>query len=232
MKFIRNNIHYFTKKELLLWFSSILFIVISFVIFDRNNYIVFAASIIGATSLIFCAKGNPFGQFLIIVFSVLYGIISLRFGYYGEMISYLGMTAPMALFSLISWMRNPYKGNMAEVEINKLKLKEILAMFTLTAIVTCVFYFVLKFFNTANLMLSTTSVTTSFIAVYLTFRRCAYYAIAYAANDIVLIALWLLAARSDTAYYSVVICFIMFLVNDLYAFINWKRIHSRQLNHN
>ncbi len=42
-----------------------------------------------------------------IIFSLLYGIISYTFSYYGEMITYLGMTMPMAVFALISWLRNP-----------------------------------------------------------------------------------------------------------------------------
>lgn len=67
------------------------------------------ASLIGVPSLIFCAKGNPVGQILMIVFSILYGIISYGFAYYGEMITYLGMTLPMAVFSLVSWLRNPYE---------------------------------------------------------------------------------------------------------------------------
>lgn len=74
------------------------FIVGSFAVFDRENYLTLTASVIGATSLIFNAKGNPFGQVLMIVFSILYGIISYSCSYYGEMITYLGMTAPMALF--------------------------------------------------------------------------------------------------------------------------------------
>ena len=67
------------------------------------NYLTLTASLIDVTSLIFNVKGNPFGQLLMIVFSVLYGIISFDFGYYGEMATYLGMMTPMALFSLISW---------------------------------------------------------------------------------------------------------------------------------
>lgn len=67
-----------------------------------------AASLIGVTSLIFNAKGNPFGQLLIVVFSILYGAISYSLAYYGEVITYLGMTAPMAVFSLVSWLRNPF----------------------------------------------------------------------------------------------------------------------------
>jgi len=120
---------YFTASELKLWFSSIALIIVSFLVFDRENILVLSASLIGATSLIFNAKGNPFGQFLMIVFSVLYGIISYSYAYYGEMITYLGMTAPLALFALISWLKNPYKGNKAEVTVNTLKKGEIFASF-------------------------------------------------------------------------------------------------------
>ena len=177
---------YFSRSDLCLWFSSLALITVSFCIFDRANYLTLIASLIGATSLIFNAKGNPFGQFLMIVFSILYGIISFTFAYYGEMMTYLGMTAPMALFALISWLKNPYNGNKAEVRVNRLSRIEIGFMMILTVIVTIIFYFILEFFNTANLLPSTLSVTTSFIAVYLTFRRSPYFALAYAANDIVL----------------------------------------------
>lgn len=91
-----------------------------------------------------------------------------------------------------------------------------------------IFYFVLSAFNTANIAFSTLSVTTSFIAVYLTFRRSPYYAIGYAANDIVLIILWTLATLEDISCLSVVVCFIVFLVNDVYGFISWRKIEKRQ----
>lgn len=219
---------YFTKSELLLWSASIIFILGSFILFDRENYLTLAASLIGATSLIYCAKGNPFGQFLMVVFSIMYGAISYTFDYYGEMITYVGMTGPMALFALIAWLRNPYNGNRAEVKVNELTKREIVFMFILAGIVTFAFYFILKNFNTANLAPSTLSVTTSFIGVYLTFRRSAYYALAYALNDIILILLWILATLTDISYMSVIICFVMFLVNDLYGFINWTRMKKTQ----
>lgn len=219
---------YFTKGEIALWSISVFITVISFVAFDRENYLTLAASLIGVTSLIFNAKGNPFGQLLMIIFSILYGIISYSFAYYGEMITYLGMTGPMAAFALISWLKNPYKGKKSEVEVNHISNKETAFMLLLTAFVTVLFYFILRYFNTANLFFSTLSVTTSFIAVYLTFRRSAYFAVAYAANDIILIILWVMAAFTDISYISVIICFAVFLVNDIYGFINWKRISQRQ----
>lgn len=219
---------YFTKVEIALWSISTALIVASFFIFDGEKYLTLVASFVGVTSLILNAKGNPFGQFLMVIFSILYGMISFSFAYYGEMITYLGMTAPMAVFALLSWLRNPYNGNKAEVKVNKLKLQEIIFMLLLTAIITIIFYCILAAFHTANLMLSTLSVTTSFMAVYLTFRRSAFYAIGYAANDIVLIVLWTLATISDISYLSVTICFAVFLVNDIYGFINWSRIRKRQ----
>ena len=228
MEKIKSALSYFSKCEIILWSSSVLLIVVSFVIFDRENYMTLIASVIGATSLIFCAKGNPVGQVLIVVFSILYGIISYTFSYYGEMITYLGMTTPMAVFALVSWLRNPYNGNRAEVKVNLIKRGEVFFMLLLTAAITFVFYFILKYFRTENLIPSTLSVTTSFVAIYLTFRRSAYFALAYAANDIVLIILWVLAAFSDISYLSVTICFAAFLANDIYGFINWLKMQKIQ----
>ena len=89
----RKLLQYFSRAERLLWGLSVVFIGA----FDRENYLTLAASLIGVTSLIFNAKGNPIGQVLMVLFSLLYGIISYTFGYYGEMITYLGMTMPMAV---------------------------------------------------------------------------------------------------------------------------------------
>lgn len=91
----RKLLRYFSRAERLLWGLSVVFICA----FDRENYLTLAASLIGVTSLIFNAKGNPIGQVLMVLFSLLYGIISYTFAYYGEMITYLGMTMPMAVFA-------------------------------------------------------------------------------------------------------------------------------------
>ena len=101
-------------------------------------------------------------------------------------------------------------------------------MIFLTACATLLFYYILAVFHTANLIPSTLSVTTSFIAVYLTYKRSAFYAIGYAANDIVLILLWVMATRTDLTYLSVVICFVIFLANDIYGFVNWRKMQKQQ----
>ena len=220
--------NYFSTQEIILWTSSVVLIVISFCLFDRENYYTLFTSLIGVTSLIFCAKGNPFGQFLMVLFSLIYGVISYTFAYYGEMITYMGMTLPMSVFALISWLKNPYNGNKAEVRVNRLKTPEYIFIWAVTIVVTIGFFFILDALQTANIIPSTISVTTSFLAVYLSFRRSPYFALAYAANDVVLIVLWVLASITDMKYIPVAVCFIAFFVNDLYGFKNWKKMEDRQ----
>lgn len=231
MNKLKSLVKYFTKTEATLWGCSAFAIIVSFLIFDKAGYLTLAASLIGVTSLIFNAKGNPFGQLLMVVFSLLYGIISYSFAYYGEMITYLGMTMPMAVFALIAWLKNPYKGNKSQVAVNKISQNEHIFMWVLGVFVTVIFYFILKHFNTANIIPSTLSVTTSFVAVYLTFRRSPYFAIGYAANDIILIILWIMASLENTSYISVVVCFTSFLINDIYGFISWRRMEKVQKEH-
>ena len=226
----RKLINYFSTNEIALWCSSVILIVAAFCIFDRENFLTLAASLIGVTSLIFNAKGNPIGQFLVIVFSLLYGYISSTFSYYGEMATYLGMTAPMAVIALISWTKNPYNGNKSEVKVNRITKKECVLMCIIAVIVTVLFYFILDAFHTANMIPSTISVTTNFLAVYLAFRRSPFYAIGYAANDIVLVILWTLAALEDICYLSVTVCFTAFFANDVYAFWNWRKMERKQSN--
>lgn len=228
MRRIKEAAGYFSRGEIALWSASVLLIALSFCAFDRENHLTLLASVIGVTSLIFNAKGNPFGQLLMVVFSLLYGIISFSFRYFGEMVTYLGMTMPMAILALISWMKHPYNGNRAQVRVNQISRREWPFVWIATTLTTVVFFFILRRFRTAHIVPSTLSVATSFLAVYLTFRRSPYFALAYALNDVVLILLWLLASASDVRYLSVAICFLAFLVNDIYGFLSWRSMGARQ----
>lgn len=176
MKNVNLLIKGFSKKEIILWAGSSAVILISYLLFGGESVLTLIASLIGVTSLIFSAVGHPFGQLLMILFSLLYGVISYSFSYYGEMLTYLGMTMPMALFALIAWLKHPYQGKKSEVQVGSISRTECMLMGLLTAAVTAAFYFILKYFHTANLLPSTLSVATSFAAVYLTMRRSPWFA--------------------------------------------------------
>jgi nicotinamide mononucleotide transporter PnuC len=202
-------------------------VILSFVFSKGGDYLTLVASLIGVTALIFVAKGYVLGQVLTVVFALFYGIISFFFRYYGEMLTYMCMTAPIAIMAVISWIKHPFEDS-KEVEVRKMQPKEVVFMLLLSIAVTIAFYFILGAFNTANLFFSTISVTTSFLACYLTYMRNPFYALAYAANDIVLIVLWILASLEDISYLPMVFCFVMFFANDMYGFYNWRRMEKRQ----
>ena len=216
-----------TRFEWALWLTSVLVVAGTGIAFQSSDWLSLTASLIGVTALIFVAKGHALGQVLTIVFAVFYGIISCEFRYYGEAITYLCMTAPMAAVALVTWLRNPYKDS-AEVTVNRLSGKQWAVMLILTVITTAVFYFILRAMGNAALAVSTLSITTSFLASYLTALRSPYYALAYAANDLVLIVLWVIAALADISSVPMVACFVMFFANDMYGFINWRRMEKRQ----
>ncbi len=224
---IRNPFRDLTAFEWVLWGVSVIVVTGSFLLTPEPDYLTLAASLVGVTALIFVAKGYVLGQVLTVLFAVLYGIISFFFCYYGEMLTYLCMTAPIAVLSIISWVRHPYKKT-AEVEVYHMNKGQVLVMSALAAVVTVLFFFILRALGTANIIPSTISVTTSFLAVYMTMMRSPYYAIGYAANDIVLVVLWVMASIEDISYLPMVLCFVMFFLNDIYGFINWKRMGRRQ----
>ena len=184
---------YFSKFEIILWSSSVMTIILSYILFDSNDSLTLISSLIGSTFLILNAKGNVWGQILTLVFSILYGIISYSTSYYGEMITYLCMTAPIAFASIITWIKNPARKGKNEVKVNSLSKKEYALRSMHSLLVSFVFYFILRALGTAELVLSTVSVLTSFAASYLTMRRSKYFAIAYASNDVVLIIMWTIA---------------------------------------
>lgn len=227
---MNNPIISLTRKELYIWIGSLLAVTISNLFSIDFDLLTLVAALVGVTSLIFAAKGNLWAQILMIIFCILYGIISWRFRYWGEMITYLGMSLPMAVWSSITWLRNPSKENANQVAIQKLNSKHIVFLTISCIAVTCVFYYILELFDTPNIIFSTISITTSFLAASLTMLRSSYYALAYASNDIVLIVLWILASIENPVYIPVVVNFLIFFINDLYGFICWKKREIKQCN--
>lgn len=225
---MNNPVKTLTKEEWSIWLVSIIIVLISNLATKDFDLLTLVAALTGVTSLIFAAKGNVCGQVLMILFSILYGIISFRFRYWGEMMTYLGMTLPMAVWSTITWIENPSENNGNEVQIQSLSKKHIVALCISGIIVTAVFYYILKSFNTPNIIFSTISIITSFIAASLTMLRSSYYAVWYAANDVVLIILWVLASLKDPAYIPVVVNFSIFFMNDMYGFMSWKQRELEQ----
>ncbi len=224
MKIFKN----FTVTEWVIWLFSIISVVVAGIAVGESDILAILSSAVGAASLVFIAKGDIFGQFLVIAGAILYAAVSYKLAYYGEMIISAVMVLPISVMSVITWARHRYKEEVREIEIGYIKKPELLFILAGAAVVTFVFYFILEYFNTSRLIISTVSVATSFSAACLLVKRSPYYAFAYILNDVVLIIMWSLAAADDIAYLSMAVCFGVYFINDLYGLINWRRIRARQ----
>ncbi len=218
----------FSLFEKGLWLVSVAVIIASSLLCQCGIGMSVIASLIGVTALIFIAKGHYIGQLLVMVFAVFYGILSVQQKYYGEAFTYLGMTLPTAFITMIVWIRHPYQDSKTVAVAGKLGMKKGIGLIAAAVVVTVGSYFVLRALGNAQLLVSTLSVATSFFAAGLMFFRSPYYAIAYAANDVVLVVLWVMASFHDRSSIPVVACFVMFLFNDCYGYYSWKKMKKYQ----
>lgn len=230
---IDNPIKKLTKFEWALWLISIAAVgisaAVSFSLFpDTIDWLTLAASLIGVTSLVFLSKADVWGQILSIAFNVTYALAALNNRFFGETIIYFCLHLPIAVFTLTVWLRNRFKKEDTVIKIAKTSPVKTIIVCFIGAAVTVGAIFLLRYLDTDSLALSTVSVFTSFVALSLMVLRSPYYALVYAANDVVLIILWTISAVASPANAVMVACFIAYLANDLYALYNWRRIRRAQ----
>lgn len=187
------------------------------------------SSVFGIVCVIFTAKGNPVAQYLSIVFAVFYSVVSYQSRYYGEMLIYLFLMIPIHVACIVSWIRHRRDPESAEVRINSLRAREYLLLGMADCIVTVAFYFLLKALGTDELIVSTISLVSSVSAAYLMLRRSEYYAVCFIVNDIILLILWgLRVYHYGVSSLPTLITFVVFLINDVYGFLAWRKRRRRQ----
>lgn len=215
--------------EILFLFCSLIVITLCFILGTDRNVFSLVVSLIGVISVLTVAKGLVIAPMINIVYNIIYAILSITQQYYGEAIIYIFLMIPISVMSIVEWLKNKSKDDENVVEINKIHGIEYMWLSVVTLIATIGFYFLLKFLNTNELVISTISLISSLVASYLMLRRCSYYALGFMANDIILIILWGLVVKNNSiAYLPTVITFVVFLINDIYGFINWKKIEKKQ----
>lgn len=121
-------------SEWCLWIASMAVVTVSNFAGGAPDSLTLLATWVGITSLLFAAKGNVWAQILMVAFSILYGILSFRFRYWGEMMTYLGMSMPMAIWSTVTWLRHPSAGGQSGVAIQKLSRRQLTCVLVLSAV--------------------------------------------------------------------------------------------------
>ncbi len=196
----------------------------------KSSALVIISSILGILMVFFLGKGKLLGNIIGIVQGVTYIIISYFNQFYGEAIICGAVTLPIYIFAIISWAKNQNKDDRVVQVNNSITIKEILIVFAVLAVYFVGVYFMLRAFNTANLVISTISAVLGTLAGYLVIRRSEYNFICYMLNNIIAITLWLtlVITKNDLAYISTVVQYCMFFFLNLMGTINWIKIKRVQ----
>ena len=216
-----------TSLEKALLFFSVLTIIIVGVV-SKSDLLTIICPIVGVIAVLLIAKGQNLGQVFGTLIAILYSIVSFQNKYYGEVLIYGLILFPMHIIGIITWINHKSKKT-DFVEINVIKKREWITILTVFPVVFIGIYYLLKYFNTNELLVSTISVITGLFAVYLQIRRSRYSFSFYLINDIILIALWgLPIIHGKYTLLPMLFDPIINFINDLYGFYNWKKMELLQ----
>lgn len=173
------------------------------------------------------AKGKYACYIIGIISTFFYAYISYNNHYYGETIIAMCLTLPLMVVGLINWLKHQDKKKI--VVIKEVSKKEVVILTASQILMSFGYYFLLKIFNTDNLIISTISIAVSLIATYLAARRSEYGFMGFIINDIILIVLWSIPfIGGNINVITILLCPVLLLVNDIYGVYNWKKIRQRQ----
>lgn len=218
-----------SKFEKTLLFGNIIVVSTIGIIF-KADLLTTACSIIGINTALLLAKGKNLGQLLGILITLLYSILSFKNKYYGEVLIYVFLMLPMFVVGTFSWIKHQNKKTNS-VEINNIKAKEWIIVSIIFIGVFIGIYYVLKAFNTNELIVSTASVLASLFAVYLQVRRSKYSFSFYIVNDIILFILWGTPVfKGNYTLIPMLLNPVFNFINDLYGFYYWRKTEKIQKN--
>ena len=218
-----------SKFEKTLLFGNIIVVSTIGIIF-KADLLTTACSIIGINTALLLAKGKNLGQLMGILITLLYSILSFKNKYYGEVLIYVFLMLPMFVVGTFSWIKHQNKKTNS-VEINNIKAKEWIIVSIIFIGVFIGIYYVLKAFNTNELIVSTASVLASLFAVYLQVRRSKYSFSFYIVNDIILFILWGTPVfKGNYTLIPMLLNPVFNFINDLYGFYYWRKTEKIQKN--
>lgn len=218
-----------TKFELGFIATGLTASTLSSIIFNGNVVDTLYTSSYLITALLM-AKGKVECYLVGFVSVFFYGIVSYNQGYYGELLITALLTFPIMIIGIRDWLKHQDKDSDVVI-INSLSKKEITIAFLSQVPLFWLYYFILKIFNTDQLVISSLSVVTSVLASYFEARRSELSLFCYIANDFVIIALWLIPIISgNTELIPVLVGPFLLLINDIYGSFNWSRMKRQQKN--
>lgn len=212
-------------EKLFLFLGTIFAFLLTFLF--KGTWIDLGYTLLYFWTALLLAKGKYACYIIGIISTFFYAYVSYSNSYYGEVIIAMLCTLPLMVIGLINWLR--HQDDTKTVIIKEITKKELIVVLLSQVVMFLGYYYLLKIFNTNNLLVSTFSIVASIIATYLTARRSEYGFIGFIINDLILIVLWSIPViNGESNLIPVLLCPVLLLINDIYGVYNWKRIKNKQ----
>lgn len=212
-------------EKLFLFLGTIFAFLLTFLF--KGTWIDLGYTLLYFWTALLLAKGKYACYIIGIISTFFYAYVSYSNSYYGEVIIAMLCTLPLMVIGLINWLK--HQDNTNTVIIKEITKKELIVVLLSQVVMFLGYYYLLKIFNTNNLLVSTFSIVASIIATYLTARRSEYGFIGFIINDLILIVLWSIPViNGESNLIPVLLCPVLLLINDIYGVYNWKRIKNKQ----
>jgi len=193
----------------------------------KGTWIDFTYTLLYFTGAILLAKGKVINYIITFIATFFYAYVSYKNGYYGEIIITFGMTLPLCIYGFVNWLKNLY--NKDTVKIKDMSKKELTILLLSQCILVFGYYFLLKAFNTNNLIVSSLSLVSSVLATYCTARRSENGFIFFILNDLILMTLWFIPViQGNLSVIPILISPCLLFINDCYGVYNWKKLKKEQ----
>ena len=178
------------------------------------------------------AKAKVEGYVLYVGAFVIYTFVAWRFDLFGEVISSVFVSIPLAIYGLVKALTNKRKDRKKGqvIVISKIKMPEMIIAFTVMAGIGIGFFFLLGVFDTAFLIVSTISITVTVMGEYFVARRSPIGMWGFFLADALTASLWImwLVIYGYTAAIPLIVTYSMLLINDVYGVVQWRKMRKMQ----
>lgn len=213
-----------------LFMSVSLLAIVIFSIIYKFNFLYIISSVLGIIGVFFLSKGNIVGVFVCIIQLFFYSIISYFNGFYGEVLTNVFIALPLYIINIVTWIKN-INSKSGEVKINsKIKTREVLLSILIISLISIVIYFLLDYFNTSFVLLSTLTFLFNTLGVYFLVRRSGINFIFYLLSNVSSILMWIfmLAQTNNLSIITTLINIAIYFVLNTYGIINWFKLEKKQ----
>lgn len=213
-----------------LFMSVSLLAIVIFSIIYKFNFLYIISSVLGIIGVFFLSKGNIVGVFVCIIQLFFYSIISYFNGFYGEVLTNVFIALPLYIINIVTWIKN-INSKSGEVKINsKIKTREVLLSILIISLISIVIYFLLDYYNTSFVLLSTLTFLFNTLGVYFLVRRSGINFIFYLLSNVSSILMWIfmLAQTNNLSIITTLINIAIYFVLNTYGIINWFKLEKKQ----